>query len=67
MNTVKTFVTRLFKDESGASMVEYGLLIALIAVLLILTIFTLTQGIQGAFNSAIVGLGGTNAPAIIQP
>ena len=67
MNTVKTFVTRLFKDESGASMVEYGLLIALIAVLLILTIFTLTQGIQGAFNSAIEGLGGTAAVAIVQP
>ncbi len=67
MNTVKTFVTRLFKDESGASMVEYGLLIALIAVLLILTIFTLTQGIQEAFNSAIVGLGGTAANAIVQP
>ncbi len=38
MNTVKTFktfVTRLFKDESGAGMVEYSLFVALMGVLLI--------------------------------
>ncbi len=54
MNTVKTFVTRLFKDESGAGMVEYALLVALIGVLLIATHIALAVGIQAAMNTAIV-------------
>ena len=59
MNAVKTFVTRLFKDESGAGMVEYALLVALIGVLLIATLIALAGGIQAAMNTAIVALGGT--------
>ncbi len=62
MNTVKTFktfVTRLFKDESGAGMVEYALLVALIGVLLIATLLALAGGIDAAMSSAITALGGT--------
>ena len=59
MNTVKTFVTRLFKDESGAGMVEYSLLVALVGVLLITTIFAMTEGIETAFNGATTALGGS--------
>ncbi len=51
MNTVKTFVTRLFKDESGAGMVEYSLLVALIGVVLVGTLVLLQQGIGGALDS----------------
>ena len=64
MNTVKTFVTRLFKDESGAGMVEYSLLVALIGVLLIITLLFLAGGIQSALNTATVALGGGSAPTI---
>jgi len=67
MNTVKTFVTRLFKDESGAGMVEYALLVALIGVLLIATLIALAGGIQAAMNTAIVALGGTGAAAVVNP
>ena len=63
MNTIKTFVTRLFKDESGAGMVEYALLVALIGVLLIATLIALAGGIQAAMNTAIVALGGTTTGA----
>ena len=63
MNTVKTFVTRLFKDESGAGMVEYALLVALIGVLLIATLIALAGGIQAAMNTAIVASGGTATTA----
>ncbi len=64
MNTAKTFVTRLFKDESGAGMVEYSLLVALVGVLLIGTIVALTGGIGTAFNSATTAMGGAGvAPA----
>ena len=59
MNSVKTFVTRLFKDESGAGMVEYALLVALIGVLLIAVLIALTGGIASALNTATVALGGT--------
>ncbi len=58
MNTVKTFVTRLFKDEDGAGMVEYALLVALIGVLLIATLIALTGGINNAMGTAITALGG---------
>ncbi len=43
---------KFFKDESGASMVEYGLLVALIAVVLITAITALSGGIETTFNKA---------------
>ena len=67
MNKAKTFVRRLFKDESGAGMVEYALLVALIGVLLIATLIALAGGIQAAMNTAITALGGTAATAVQNP
>ena len=67
MNTVKALVIRLFKDESGAGMVEYSLLVALIGVLLIVTLIALSGGINAALNTAIVALGGTKAAAPVNP
>ncbi len=67
MNTVKTFVTRLFKDEGGAGMVEYALLVALIGVLLILTLFALAGGIQNALNIAVTALGGAPSGVLVGP
>ena len=67
MNTVKTFVTRLFKDESGAGMVEYALLVALIGVLLIATLIALAGGIQAAMQTAITALGGGAVAAVQNP
>jgi pilus assembly protein Flp/PilA len=40
-----------FKDEEGASMVEYGLLVALIAVAVIGTLTTLGTDISGLFGT----------------
>ena len=40
------FVTRFMKDESGATAIEYGLIAALIAVVLI----TALQALQGALS-----------------
>ncbi len=57
MNSMKTFVTRLFKDESGAGMVEYALLVALIGVLLIATLLALAGGIDFALGTATTALG----------
>ncbi len=67
MNTVKTYVTRLFKDESGAGMVEYALLVALIGVLLIATLIALAGGIQAAMVTAITALGGGTVAVVANP
>jgi pilus assembly protein Flp/PilA len=52
-------IKRFFKDESGASAVEYGLLVAVIAVALITAMTTLKTGIESSFNTASNKLGGT--------
>ena len=64
---IKRVSIRLIKDESGAGMVEYALLVALIGVLLIATLVALAGGINSAFNTAITALGGTTAPAVVSP
>lgn len=50
-------IRNFFKDESGASAVEYGLLVALIAVVIIAAVTTLGQNIKGAFDAAATGVG----------
>ncbi len=43
------FVTRFLNDESGATAIEYGLIAALIAVVLITAMNTLSGKISGPF------------------
>lgn len=45
------FVTRFIKDESGATAIEYGLIAALIAVVLITAMSALSGKIGGLFDS----------------
>lgn len=47
-------VTRFFKDESGATAIEYGLIAALISVGIIAAATTLGNGLSNLFD----GLGG---------
>ncbi|MCL4502914.1 MAG: Flp family type IVb pilin [Deltaproteobacteria bacterium] len=47
MNALRNFV----KDESGASAVEYGLLVALIAVVIMGAVTTLGTTIKGMFTN----------------
>lgn len=47
-------ISRLFKEESGATAIEYGLIAALIAVALITGATTLGNSLNTQFN----GLGG---------
>ena len=49
---MKELFKRFLKDEDGANMVEYALLVALIGVVLIVTINLLTGGIDTAFTRA---------------
>jgi pilus assembly protein Flp/PilA len=44
------FVTRFLKNESGATAIEYGLIAALIAVVLISAIGALGNSLNGVFT-----------------
>jgi pilus assembly protein Flp/PilA len=53
MERIKNF----FKDESGASAVEYGLLVSLIAVVIIGAVTALGTGLTNTFTTAAGKLG----------
>jgi pilus assembly protein Flp/PilA len=44
------FVTRFLKDESGATAIEYGLIAALIAVVLVGALQAVGTSLNGAFG-----------------
>jgi pilus assembly protein Flp/PilA len=44
------FVTRFLKDESGATAIEYGLIAALIAVVLVVSLKSVGTALGGAFG-----------------
>lgn len=43
---------RLFRDESGATAIEYGLIAALIAVAALVAMQNLGKNVQNTFNTA---------------
>jgi pilus assembly protein Flp/PilA len=45
------FVSRFVKDESGATAIEYGLIVALIAVVIITAVTTLGTKLNTAFTT----------------
>jgi pilus assembly protein Flp/PilA len=47
---------RFFKEESGQGMVEYGLIIALVAIALIVVIGLMTGGLQSIFTQIATAL-----------
>jgi pilus assembly protein Flp/PilA len=51
------FVTRLMKDESGATAIEYGLIVALIAVVIITAVSTLGKNLNTSLTSAGSAIG----------
>lgn len=53
MSTIKRFMT----DESGATAVEYGLLVALIAVVIITAVTTLGTNLSAKFNTVATDIG----------
>jgi pilus assembly protein Flp/PilA len=55
------FVTKFLKNESGATAIEYGLIVALIAVVIITAVTTLGGKINDAFTAVNDGL--TKKPA----
>jgi pilus assembly protein Flp/PilA len=56
VGTMLTFVKNFVRDEEGATMIEYGLMVALIAVALIATVTLLQGGITNTFTKATTEL-----------
>ncbi|WP_298585389.1 Flp family type IVb pilin [uncultured Kocuria sp.] len=55
---------RLKKDEKGATAVEYGLLVGLIAVAIILVVTTLGEDLAGLFTDVSDGITGVDAAPV---
>lgn len=55
---MSNLVDRFRRDEDGAALIEYGLLIGLIAVVCLLAIATVGTEISTAFSKYAVGLSG---------
>lgn len=47
------FLKRLWNDEEGQGMVEYALIIALIAIVLVVALQSLEGGIAGVFEEIV--------------
>jgi pilus assembly protein Flp/PilA len=45
------FVTRFLKDESGATAIEYGLIIALMATIIVAAFTILSPKLKGVFTT----------------
>ena len=48
---MSNFIARFVRDESGATAIEYGLIVALIAVVVITAFTTLGQSINGKMST----------------
>ena len=51
-----TLMKRFAKDESGATAIEYGLIAALVAVVIITTLTTLGNNLKNVFTNVAANL-----------
>jgi len=56
---MSNFIKKFVKDEDGATMVEYGLMVALIAVVLIAIVTSVGTSLSGMFNNVNTNISGT--------
>ncbi len=55
------FINKLFRDEAGATAIEYGLIAALIAVAAITAMQGLGNQLKTTFNTTSSAMAGANA------
>ena len=55
------FVTRFLKDESGATAIEYGLIAALVAVVLVTALTLVGTSLKATFTKVSTSLDTANA------
>jgi len=54
---MKSLILTFFKDESGATAIEYGLIAALIAVVTIAGLTVVGSNLNGKFNTIATDIG----------
>lgn len=59
LSFVQAWLATHVRDDHGATMVEYGLMVSLVAVVCILAVTALGTSISGVFNAAATAI--TNA------
>ena len=59
-------VRRHVKDDKGASAVEYGLLIAAIAAVIVVVVFALGNVVKNKFSNTCTGVNGGTGTAACQ-
>ena len=57
--TMKKFISKFMSDESGATAIEYGLIAALIAVVIIAAVTALGSNISTQFGKVATAIGAT--------
>jgi pilus assembly protein Flp/PilA len=60
MSKVLKLINAVRKDEDGAALVEYGLLVGLIAVVSIIATTQLGLAVSGKLSTACASLGGSH-------
>lgn len=60
MSKALKLINAVRKDEEGAALVEYALLVGLIAVVCIIAVTQLGLAVSGKLSSACSSLGGTS-------
>ena len=63
MEMIKAF----FNDESGATMVEYAIMVALLAIAVASTVILVSDALRDTFNDVIACLADPTAAACPQP
>jgi pilus assembly protein Flp/PilA len=53
---MKQLLVRLWKEESGQDLTEYGLLLVLIALICVISIGAVGQAVSNVFSNAAVNL-----------
>jgi len=53
---MQNLVSRFFKDQSGATAIEYGLIAAGIAVVIIAAVQSVGTNLQGTFNKVATNI-----------
>ena len=56
MSTLLTTLRKLHRNEAGATMVEYGLMVALIAVVCLAAVTLLGTNVRAIFNQIAAGV-----------
>lgn len=59
-----TFISKFLKNESGATAIEYGLIAALVSVVIITAVTTMGGNLESTFDSIASALGATSTTPV---